>query len=196
MAITLLQTLYWGSDPTHTLDVFQGSCSISRNITAAESHDSNNATFAQMLCAGDLSDAGLSSLVVESLLQTCNTTGTISKVIVYSTIKSSGNYASNDTYFQFNGTQVGNVKNPTIGFVEYSEEFLTIPSGGAWNKSAINSATWGLFMSGTTVDENSSMSSYHSEFRVEVWGEEGEVITPTTAARAIGLETGNRWWSS
>lgn len=194
MALTLLQTLYWGSNPTHTLDDFAGVNSIARQITAAESHDGSNATYAQLSCQGDLVEPALATLKITKTLQTLTSNSTIAKVIMYFTGKSSGSYADNTVYFQFGGSDVGNPMNPDSGFIEYSQEFSINPNTGlAWTKTAINSAAWGMGLSGVTVDENSVMSTSLSEFRVEVYG---STSSSSLAARAIGIEVGNRWWTA
>jgi hypothetical protein len=191
---TLLETLYWTTDPTIIYGLISGNGFIDSSITAAESQDANNATRAAWHTNGNGFDIGTDEITLISPVTTATTLGTITsvKLIFYGLTTGAGACNANG---YINGSVYGSTAiSPSVPTNVI--EFLTDPVlTGAWTLAGINAKQFGWYISEESVDEFSTQSTYMSEFRVEVWGD-APAPPPSTGVKVFGIPHGKRWWGS
>lgn len=176
----LKQTLYWNANPGSTVtDIQNSGASQLRAITAAESHDASDATYARLNCSGDgLSVEGEATNDVEGALQTASVSGTISFlrfIFRHKVAKSTGSGSASGSHQpRINGVARGSAASSSGSFAESSQDFATDPAdAAAWTNAKINAQTFGIQQYALTNDPGVYLTNARadlSEFRVEVWG--------------------------
>ena len=187
----LLQTLYWSGDPTFSLDDLEGTgASESRAITAAESHDANDATYEGLAVPSDGVNDGHAVLTAHRAVGTASASGNIEFVrIVIRGRVTGGGGESATIYPLISGTSSGNV-GLTSTYTDYSFDQATDPSDGlAWTNAKINGKTFGVTLEGFYSAGAGAATVRVPEFRVEVWGTVGQTSTPSSvsATAAVGV---------
>lgn len=200
MADVLKQTLYWSGNPAFTLvDNSAGACppTEARAITAAESHDANDATYESVIASGDGVEFDPDyEAHVSRAIDTASVTGTISFIRMRARARFIGNGdTSNVGSWQprINGTDRGSSAGLTGSFADYSQDFTTDPAdSNPWTNAKLNAQTFGLHLRAAIVDTDhiNSADIRLSEFSVEVWGPDVQTMTPAGATVALAVSAG------
>jgi hypothetical protein len=202
MADVLKQSLFWTGNPTFSLADLGGSGNFAENraITAAESHDANDATYEEVAVGGD--GAGTNG----DLLATAHraiTTAAASGVISFVRVRlrgrvTGGGGAAGSAGPNVSGTPAGS-SFLSGSFADYSFDLATDPvAGGSWTNAKVNAQTWGLVLDVLFNDAFTPGSALLrvSEFSVELWGPSadsinlpsvGAVLAPGAAVLTAGV---------
>lgn len=195
---TLLQTLYWNANPSSTVTDISGSgvASQSRAITAAESHDASDATYARLNAGGDSGSLeGEATNDLDAALQTASAVGVIDFVRIKMRGKVSsvgGGTASGTLQPRINGTLRGSPQTLSGAFANMpDQDFATDPADGlAWTNAKLNAQSFGLQEYVITSDPGvfgTQGRADASEFSVEVWGTATQTSTPASVGMAAAV---------
>jgi hypothetical protein len=189
VADVLKQTLYWNANPTETIDSdASGFGTFFPSITAAQSHDANDATLASLNApddGGSLVNGDMAARLTAAL-QTATASGGISFIRVkYRGKVLGGTSAAGSLQPCINGTARGSNSSLSGTMSDYSQDFSTDPADGlAWTTTKLNAQTFGLSMAAQSSDPTFSTTAQAqvAEFSVEVWGPDAVTLAPASVA--------------
>ena len=194
MADVLKQTLYWAANPNSTLTDLNGAGAVTqaRAITAAESHDGSDATYARLRAIGDSAALeGEGTNRVDGAMQTANVgSGVAIAFLRFLTrgrvTKTGGGTASGTIGVVMNGVLRGTPDAMGAAFANFQQDFATDPADGLpWTDAKINAQTFGILEYVLTSDPGvfgTQGMTDDAEFRIEIWGHDAVAVTVTPAA--------------
>ena len=192
MADVLKQSLFAAALPTDVLDDYAGSGSTSANwSTAAGTHDSNDATRAVLSLIGD--GAGVSpaaSYSLQGAFDAASVSGAITSLRVKFRARYTGTATGPTATVSplLNGAEQS-ASTVTTAWTDYSHSFTVDPSDGQpWTNAKVNAQSFGVLLNGASGSDFDNWSLQVSEVRVELWGADVQVLTPSAAgvAAAVG----------
>lgn len=194
MADVLKQTLYWNANPSSTVNDLSGSGSASqaRAITAAESHDASDTTYARLQANGDLGSLeGEAENLLAAALQTASVSGAISflRIIYRGKVSAVGGGTATGTLQpRINGTNRGSANGLGASFANYQQDFAVDPAdSNPWTNAKVNAQSFGVREYTLTSDPGVYGTGGRvdmSEFKVELWGPDVQVSTPASVGAA------------
>lgn len=195
MPDVLKQTLYWSGNPSFSLtDDTAGACPPSqiRAITAAESHDSSDATYFRANASGNGVDTNPAfGANVSRAIDTASASGALSfvRVKIRAQMTGTGDVDNTGTVVpRINGTNRGGAASLTGSYVTNQWDFTTDPADSlAWTNAKVNAQTWGVDLTASVNDTDFICNGdlRLSEFVVELWGPDALTLSPTAAGVSV-----------
>lgn len=198
MPDVLKQTLYWTGTPTDASVDVNGTGGSYTGMTAAQSKDGQDNTYAQATTTGDGAGTDgmreFTSYCTSANHTACSYAGAISFVRFIIRAKWFGTGASGTVKPNYNQNGYGTSATLTNTDTNYSWDFATVPSdSSAWTQTKLTNMDMG-FEGIVDFQDAYSPNDGHvrvSEFRVEIYGPSVEIISPTSAAAVGAASTGS-----
>lgn len=191
MADVLKQTLYMSSvaaDGVFWEDVAGTGAQLNRDITGAETHDSSDTTYLQILVSGDgagiSGDAYVERRWTAAHRTAASVTGPISFLRFIGRSRVTGNGSAGFFAGQI-GANVGPPQTLSNSYVLRESDFYTDPATGlTWTNATINTREMGFTFE--VMEDDAHYPTFAdgriSEFYIEVWGPSATYLTGLSSA--------------
>ena len=199
MANILKQTLYWVNPIVFTLSDFAGTgVTETRAITAAEAHDGDNATYEGASVSSDgHGNDGAAQLRFTGPMTTAGVTGSIAfiRLVARARVVGAGSGPGAQLAPLVGGTAFhGNfILGPTFG--DIIDTYLGFPPAlTVWSNALLNATSFGVLIDFGAVDTDYPLACQPqlSEFSVEVWGPDTEVLPADEVIEMVQVIDGAR----